>query len=189
MEPISRLQAATALAAPVIAATTTDQYALPSPCAGWDVRALVNHMAGALTMFRDVARTGSVDPAIFEADLLGSDPAASFRAIADDVVAAWQERGLDGTAALPFGEFPAAFALQLPAMDMVVHTWDLATATGQQPAWDDDLVEVTRQFVEATFTSPEMRGEDFAAPVEVPADAAPIDRLAGFLGRRPVSLV
>jgi hypothetical protein len=71
---------------------------------------------------------------------------------------------MEGVANLPMGEFPAAFALQLPAMDMLVHSWDLARATGLDIEWDPDLVADNRAFSEATFSSPEFRGEGFGPP-------------------------
>lgn len=189
MEPITRLRTATRLAAPIIACTEPEQYGLSTPCSEWDARTLINHMTMSLTMFRDLARTGAVDPAIFTTDLIGDDPTTAFVTVADEAVAAWEQRGLDGNVTLPFGEFPAVVALQLPAMDMVVHSWDLATATGQDITWNDELVAATHEFVQAAFAAPEMRGNDFGPAVEVPADAAPIDRLVGFLGRRPAVTV
>ena len=144
MDPLTKLSSAIDQAQPVIAATPASAYDLPTPCEGWTVRDVINHMIGALTMFRDVAVDGVADPALFARDLIGADAANSFETIAKDAVAAWSEPGkLDGTAKLPFGEFPAAFALQLPAMDMVVHAWDITKATGNSTTWDPDLVRAT----------------------------------------------
>jgi uncharacterized protein (TIGR03086 family) len=189
MDPISRLEASIAQARPIVAGTPASSYGDPTPCSDWDVRGLVNHMLGSLTMFRDVAVDGSADPALFARDLIGDDATAAYDAIGAEAVAAWREKGLDGNATLPFGEFPAAFALQLPAMDQVIHGWDLATATGQQVVWDDALVAETDEFCRTTFADPSMRGQDFAASVDVPEGAPAIDRLAGYLGRTPMKAV
>ncbi len=186
MDPITRLEAGVDQARPIIAAIAKEDFELPTPCPEWNVRQLINHMIGALVMFRDVAVDGEADPSLFERDLVGDNPADSFDSASRSAIAAWREEGkLDGAAKLPFGEFPASFALQLPAMDMVVHGWDLARATGQQLAWDPDLVADTLTFCEATFTTPEFRGKDFAPPVAVPDDADDITRLVAFLGRNP----
>ncbi|KAA1415981.1 TIGR03086 family protein [Nocardioides humilatus] len=186
MDPITRLEASIAQARPVIAGAPLSSYGDPTPCTDWDVRGLINHMLGALTMFFDVATQGEVDPTLFTRDLVGDDAVAAYDAIGAEVVAAWRVKGLDGNAVLPFGEFPAMFALQLPAMDQVIHAWDLATATGQQVAWDDALVAETAAFCQATFADPAMRGHDFGPSVEVPDGASAIDRLAGYLGRTPL---
>lgn len=186
MDPLTRLRAGVDQAAGVIGQIEPAQYGLPTPCAEWNVGQLINHMIGALAMFRDVAARGEADPGVFTQDLIGDDASTSLREAGDAAIAGWSGEGrLDGTAKLPFGEFPAAFALQLPAMDMLVHSWDLATSTGQQVSWNADLVADTREFCEATFSSPEFRGDDFAPPVAVADDADELSKLVGFLGRTP----
>jgi uncharacterized protein (TIGR03086 family) len=143
-------------------------------------------MIGALVMFRDVGADGVADPSLFGRDLIGADAANSFDEAGRAAVAAWGAEGkVDGTAKLPFGEFPAAFALQLPAMDMLVHSWDLAKATGQTVEWNSQLVAETTAFCRATFDNPQFRGTDFAPPIEVGDDASDMDRLVAFLGRQP----
>jgi uncharacterized protein (TIGR03086 family) len=186
MDPLTRFRAAIDQASPIVASINPHDYQLPTPCDEWNVEQLINHVIGALTMFRDAAVDGTVDPALFTRDLIAGDAAASFDAAGAAAVQAWSVDGrLDGTANLPFGEFPAVFALQLPAMDMVVHGWDLATATGQHVEWNPELVAATLAFSLETFTSPQFRGADFAAPVEVPDDADDLTRLVAFLGRKP----
>jgi len=183
MDLLTRLEAGIALARPVIAGTDVRSHGNPTPCPDWDVRTLINHMLGALTMFRDVATDGSADPALFNRDLVGDDALNSFDRVAREAIAAWHARGLGGIATLPFGEFPASFALELPTMEMVVHAWDLATATTQTVDWDQELLTETLRFVRATFTSSETRGGDFGPLIPVDDDAPTIDRLLGFLGR------
>jgi uncharacterized protein (TIGR03086 family) len=186
VDPVTRLQAGIDQARPVIAATSPADYDKPTPCPEWTVRELLNHMLGALTMFRDVARDGYADPALFARDLIGADALASFDAVAAEAVVGWSEPGkLKGVAKLPYGEFPAMFALQLPAMDMVVHAWDLSRATGQDVDWDADLVAETREFCESTFTNPQFRGNDFQPSVPVAEDADDVTKLVTFLGRQP----
>jgi uncharacterized protein (TIGR03086 family) len=186
MDPLTRLRLAVEQARPIVAAARPDDYHLPTPCPEWNVERLINHMIGALTMFRDVGVDGQADPALFTRDLIAGDAAASFTAAGAAAVRAWSGKGrLDGAANLPFGSFPASFALQLPAMDMVVHGWDLATATGQHVAWNPELVADTLAFSLVTFADPQFRGDDFAPPVEVPDDSDGITRLVAFLGRQP----
>lgn len=186
MDPLTRLQAGIEQARPIIAAAATSDYGLPTPCPGWDVEQLIIHVIGALTMYRDVGINGEVDPALFTRDLVAGDAGTSFNAAGAAAVAAWSLPGkVEGTAKLPFGEFPAAFALQLPAMEMVVHGWDLAKATGQHVEWRPDLIADTLSFGESTFTDPAFRGNHFAPPVEVGPDADDVTRLVAFLGRQP----
>ena len=186
MDPLTRLRAGIEQAEEVISQIDPGQYDQPTPCTEWNVGQVINHMIGALAMFRDVAAHGEVDPALFSQDLIGDDAVKSLLTAGDAAVTGWAAPGkMDGMAKLPFGEFPAVFALQLPAMDMLVHSWDLATATGQQVNWNPDLVEDTRGFCEATFTSAEFRGDDFAPPVMVADDADELSKLVAFMGRTP----
>jgi uncharacterized protein (TIGR03086 family) len=186
MDSVTRLQAGIDHARPIIAATTHHDYGRPTPCDAWTVRELINHMLGALTMFRDVAVEGVADPAVFAQDLIGDNALASFNRVSVEAVAGWQANGrMDGTAKLPWGEFPALFALQFPAMDMLVHGWDLARAVGQQHQWEDEMVLDNLTFAQSTLASAEIRAGFYDPPVDVADDAPAVDRLVAFLGRHP----
>jgi uncharacterized protein (TIGR03086 family) len=67
----------------------------------------------------------------------------------------------------------------------VAHAWDLAKATGQQPAFDPDVVQAATQFAHSTMPKDRPPGMPFAPPVPVPDDLSELDRLAAFLGRTP----
>lgn len=187
MDVLGNLQAGIDQAGSVLARIPTTSYDKATPCPDWNVGQLANHMVGGLSMFRDVGNTGQVDPSMFERDLVGADGPAALANAGREAIAAWSGPGkLDGTANLPFGEYPATFALQLPAMDMLVHSWDLARAEGLDVDWDPDLVANTTEFVTQMLADPNNRGHDFGPPVTVSDDADPMDRLVAFLGRHPV---
>ena len=68
------------------------------------------------------------------------------------------------------------------AGDLTVHTWDLATATGQQRNLDPDLVT----FIEKTLRAlPVPQGEQspFGTEQPAPEGATAADQLAAYLGR------
>ena len=81
-------------------------------------------------------------------------------------------------------EMPAAMVGGMLLGEMLVHGWDLAHATGQQSAWDNDVLEYVHREVE---TSAEMgRGMGIYGPaVPVPADAPLLHRILGLTGREP----
>jgi hypothetical protein len=57
------------------------------------------------------------------------------------VVDAWSDDAvLERPMALPWIEGSGAEVLASYFSELTVHTWDLATATGQQPDWDDTVV-------------------------------------------------
>ena len=56
-------------------------------------------------------------------------------------VEAWRDDAvLDRPMALPWIQGSGAEVLTSYFSELTVHTWDLATATGQQPHWDDTVV-------------------------------------------------
>ena len=66
---------------------------------------------------------------------------------------------------------------------MLVHTWDLARATGQDETLDAD--EVHRMFVAMQPADEMIRGEHFGPKVPVPEDADEQTKLLAFVGRTP----
>ena len=162
------------------------QWAAPTPCAGWDVRALVNHVVGAnrrYTMLLHGAAAEAVD-ATRTADHLGDDPVASFVATAAELHAAMREPGaMARTARHPVGERTGAQLLHMRVLDVAVHTWDLARAVGADESLDPDLVAFALT-LENTFDAGRARGSFAPPPGKVPADSSPQARLLHLLGRR-----
>ena len=124
----------------------------PTPCAGWTVRDLVNHVVGEdrwtvpLMEGRTIADVGSR----LDGDLLGEDPIRSALDAAKEAVSVVAERLPRGaTVHLSYGdERPDEYVRQLAA-DHLVHAWDLAVATGGDARLDPHLVtEVATWFSE-----------------------------------------
>ncbi len=164
-----------------------DAWTGPTPCADWDVRALVNHVVGEgrwvvpLLEGKTVAEVGDA----LDGDLLGDAPAEAASTAGKAAVAALAEPGATTrTVHLSFGDFTAEeYAWQILA-DHVVHTWDLMVAVGGAAALDGRLVEVTRGWWEAWEDA--YRGAGVVGPeVPVPATASPQDRLVASFGRDP----
>jgi uncharacterized protein (TIGR03086 family) len=70
--------------------------------------------------------------------------------------------------------------------ELTVHAWDLATALGRADLLDESLAMITEQAARQ-FVPAELRGGPvpFGPVVDVPPDAGPYARLAGWLGRDP----
>jgi uncharacterized protein (TIGR03086 family) len=121
----------------------TDQWSGPTPCTEWSVRDLVNHVVGeelwAVPLFEGstIAEVGDQ----FDGDVLGADPMGAARAasaaardVGDDMVPG------GGKVHLSYGdEDIAEYAWQLAA-DHLIHGWDLAKGSGQDPTMDPELV-------------------------------------------------
>ena len=180
---LADLQAAIADTEAIIAGIPAGQWNAPTPCAGVDVRGLVNHLVAGNLYFAALI-TGAAIPD-GDADLLGGEPAEAFRAAAAGLVTALGTPGvLDGMYPLPFGPVPGADLIEIRLTEHLGHGWDLARATGQPVPFPDELAErglaVARRQVR---NRPAGAHRPFGPAVAVPAGAPAIDRLAGFLGR------
>jgi uncharacterized protein (TIGR03086 family) len=164
-----------------------DQWTNPTPCAEWDVRALINHIVyeqrWSVPLFAGatIAEVGDR----FEGDLLGADPSASVRAAADEALAAVADPSvLDRTVHLSFGDTPAAEYLYQLFADHLVHGWDLAVGIDADRTMDPELVRECLHW----FGDREQgyRSSGAIGPaVPVPPDATDQDRLIAAFGRDP----
>jgi uncharacterized protein (TIGR03086 family) len=118
-------------------------WSAATPCTEWDVRALVNHVAGEelwtvpLLEGRTIAEVGDR----YDGDVLGQSPTEAVDTAATAAIAAFEEpQAVDRIVHLSFGDTPAAeYAMQLIA-DHVIHGWDLGVATGGDTGLDEELV-------------------------------------------------
>ena len=185
-DTVALLERALDQTAGLISAIDADQAGLATPCAGWDVRALVSHLAGQdLRNFLVSARGETADWQA-PADELGDDWAAAFRDRAAPLRAAWRTADLDRLVAGPGGEAALRFRADQQITELAVHDWDLAKATGQPAGLDPALAEHGLRWGRQMLR-PEFRGPDraFGVEVAVPDDAPVYDRLAGWFGRDP----
>ncbi|MEX1107251.1 MAG: TIGR03086 family metal-binding protein [Ilumatobacteraceae bacterium] len=108
----------------------------PAPCEGWVARDIIVHVGS------NILPLGTT--------LQGTDRREF--APGDDIVAAWNDARDTFTAGLttgdltanvpgPFGPMPAGDLIgRFVAMDLLVHTWDLARAVGGDERLDPDVV-------------------------------------------------
>lgn len=185
MNVTAALDAAYDRALPVFAGVRPDQLDAPTPCAAWDVRALVEHAVGVVEQIA-AAVTGTAPP---ELTAVADDPGAAFEAAADRSRAAWATPGvLDRSFTMPWGESTGDRTASMNLVDVLVHAWDLAHATGQSIELPDEPCEVGLAFVHQML-QPQYRSDAPDAtfgPERTVADDAPAgDRLLAFLGRQP----
>jgi uncharacterized protein (TIGR03086 family) len=181
MNEISLVARALDQAGAIIANVRPEQAGLPTPCAGWDVYALVNHVIDEVHRFAEATATGQRGAG--DADVPCQDWSAAWRRAADALLAAWRSSGaLERTTRLPGGEVPATWTLGQHVTEVAVHTWDIAVATGQSTDLDPVVGTAAFDWARATLV-PEMRGEQVGTEVPVDADAPLYDRLAAFGGR------
>jgi uncharacterized protein (TIGR03086 family) len=152
-----------------------------TPCEGWAVRDLLDHVNGGARLFA-TAYTG--EPVKERA--IGDDPAPVVTEALEDFVATVRRPGaLEQMVESPFGPMPGEVFARLAALDLLVHTWDLSRALGRPAGVPDDVVAAADGFARQAIT-PELRTPGvFGAEVTVPEGTAPLEALAAFTGRRP----
>jgi uncharacterized protein (TIGR03086 family) len=170
-----------------VAAVGPDQWSRPTPCAEWDVRALVNHVVSeqrwSVPLFAGstIAEVGDK----YDGDVLGDDPVLSSTEAAEDASAAVSESGaMDRTVHLSFGDTPAVEYVHQLLADHLIHGWDLAAAIGTETAIDPAaLAECAAWFDDREDI---YRGAGAIGPrIDVGPDASDSDRLVARFGRDP----
>lgn len=168
-----------------LAAAGSDDWARPTPCTDWDVRALTNHLVSEnvwvapLLGGATIAEVGDQ----FDGDLLGADPYSAWSTSADAAIAAVEALAdLDQPVHLSHGDEAARHYLDQLASDNVIHRWDLAVGLGQDPTLDPEMVDVVAIWFEDQMQSYLDAGV-IDPPLDVPADADPQTSLLAMFGR------
>jgi uncharacterized protein (TIGR03086 family) len=178
--PLALYRAATEHATVVVDVVRPDQLGSPAPCTEWTVQDLIDHLVGGTEYLLSAAEHREPQPNRHAT-------AADYRRGVATVLDALARPGaMERTCTSPLGfEWTLAEATAGTFMDVLIHTWDLAHATGQDEALNPDLVEAcTAMFL------PEMPERGRVAGIIGPAvdvgeTASPQDRLLGAMGRNP----
>ncbi|MEV5974226.1 TIGR03086 family metal-binding protein [Streptomyces sp. NPDC051921] len=177
------LDTAAARAVPLVRDTPDDGLGAPTPCAAYDVRGLLNHLTHVIVNFQLLA---AKQPSDFTGEpdyLAGPDWRARFEDETAKLVAAWAEPGAEeGTTGAM--DLPARTVAAMVLLDLTVHAWDLARATGRP--FEPDPVVVAELTGEVERMAPTARTMGvFGEAVELPVDAPAFERLLAMTGRDP----
>jgi uncharacterized protein (TIGR03086 family) len=170
----------------IVDGVAADRWHAPTPCPDWDARGLVNHLVAGNLWATELAAGGTIEGVgnRLDGDLLGTDPAAAYAVSASAAAAAFRQPGaLDAPCAVSYGPVPGSVYAGHRFLDVLVHGWDLAVATGQDDAMDPQLMAACQQVIEPQLEAFRSAGA-LAAPVAVPADASAQTRFLAMLGRK-----
>jgi uncharacterized protein (TIGR03086 family) len=143
MDPFDALDRATEEAGRRVCLVTDDQWDRSTPCTGWTVRDLVNHLVRGNTMSVMLLEGASTDEVMqmFRTAEPEVDLIAAYAETTKAQNAAFRAPGaLDQTVHHPMGDIPATLFLQFRTGDATLHAWDLARAIGADEALDGELV-------------------------------------------------
>jgi uncharacterized protein (TIGR03086 family) len=170
----------------VVAGVESDQWNSPTPCEGWDVQTLLNHLvAGNLWAF-ELGAGGTIEDVgnRLDGDVLGNDALAAYDKSAKLATATFEAPGaLAAPCAVSYGPVPGSVYCGHRFIDVLVHGWDVAVATGQDSTLAGDLVTAAFELLQDQADMVRVSGM-FGDDLEVAADAGDQTRLLAFIGRR-----
>ena len=155
-----------------------------APCEGWVARDVVRHLVEWVPWWVGEGTDHSLSVG---ADV-DDDPAAAWAELRDQLQAMLDRPDAEAeTFDSPMfgGEMPLGVAVErFVTGDVLVHTWDLAKATGQDASIDADFAA---RMYEGMLPMDDMLRQSghFGPRIEVPDDADPVTKLIAFTGRTP----
>ena len=182
-EAVSRIERAATAVDPVLRAVATDQLSRPTPCEGWDLRTLLDHVLNNLNGW--VATLDGRDRP--------GDDTSPLREADDEVAAAWEPAqaalikafsapgALEREVQTRQGPGSARMLAAIVPLELMLHGWDVARTMDASTDLDADLAEellaTGRELMEGRPRT--VFGEEQPAP----DGATAADRLAAFYGR------
>jgi uncharacterized protein (TIGR03086 family) len=172
---------------------TPEAMTRPTPCDGWDLRALLLHMNDSLLTLHEAIAFGHVDidvsgvPGDPQADYgdPALDPVASLRNRACRMIGAWANAPDPRDISIADRPLTPGIVAAAGAVEVAVHGWDVSRACGQDrqvpAALAEELLDLCPLFVRDGD-----RPTRFAPRLDPSSDLdSPSDRLIAFLGRNP----
>jgi uncharacterized protein (TIGR03086 family) len=157
-----------------------------TPCPGWTVLDVVNHLAAVTEKFGRFAAGAPGMIRQLPGDLVGTQPARKFRELAEAAALSWQDHpgALTAACVLPFGSFDGATAAGISLFDAVVHQWDIAAGAGIDYEMGEELAAVALSLAGLLVTDEARLSGHYDAPNLPPAGAPPSVRLLAATGRQ-----
>jgi hypothetical protein len=131
----------------------------PTPCRGWDLETLLDHLSDSIGVLHEAITASAVSASAV------SGPAGRRVAVGDRAVS-------------------ASMVALTGAIEITVHGWDISVACGTSRPVPPGLAALLVPIAPLLIT-PGTRAGLFADPVRLPGPASPGDQLVAFLGRQP----
>jgi uncharacterized protein (TIGR03086 family) len=165
---------------------TTQLLSRPTPCAGWDLGLLLDHVSDSAGVLHEAITGGCVGLGPMPGDdWPRRDPVSGFRRRAAVLLATCATGGPgDHPVVIGDRELTASMAAVAGALEVTVHGWDISVACGRCRPVPPGLAAVLLPIATLLIT-PDTRAGLFADPAPVPGRACPGDQLVAFLGRQP----
>ena len=177
--PIELYEATAAQARRVVAGVRPEQLHNSTPCSEWDVESLMDHLTSgagfAIGLLSGQGQNVAVEPRATAVETFDAG-------VAQVLQMARTPGALEGSYPSRRGEMSGADVVLGQFMDTLIHTWDLAKATGQDTALDPVLVAACYDDYKPREEGLRASGA-FGSHVEVAEDVDPQTRLLALFGR------
>src|SRR5580658_4785853 len=178
-------------AAVIVSGIGADELGHPTPCPGYDVAGLIDHLVEAGRRAAALGRGQAPPPGDESPQVELSDAPGQLRSAAEQATQAWGDSSsLSLRYTMPWGEeCTGATLVDMYLADLAAHAWDLARATGQIDKLDPSLalpaLQGARTVIKPQYRNMVEPGTPFGAEVYLAPGADDWERLAAFMGRDP----
>lgn len=160
-----------------------DQLGSPTTCDDFTVGGVLDHLLVLSWIYSHILR-GEEPIDLEPAKTIDRVPAAEVAKAMQDLFLSFRSpEAMERIVLTPMGEFPGEVVARFVAFDVLVHSWDVAMATGHQLDLADEVVEDIEAFARTAITPIRRDSDMFEPPVEAPPGASPLERLVAFSGR------
>lgn len=173
LDPIIAAEAGLAVLQPILRNLKDSDRTLPTPCEEFTVHDLAVHLMDSITSLGAMVGVQVLPP---EQGSL-EDKVSTMAAQALEV---WRTFDLSGK--VVDRDLPASFAVNIFAIEFLLHAWDFAQATGQEVHVSDEVVDYVASLA-AEVIPVARRSGAFADELAPSSDASPLERLVAFSGR------
>ncbi len=178
-------------AAVVVSGISASQVDFRTPCSGYRVSNLIDHIVEAAFRAAALGR-GQTPPAGDDNPHIElAEAPAKLRRAAEEAAQAWgDDSRLSSSFTMPWGEeYSGATLVNMYLAELATHAWDLAFATEQLDRLDPSLAAIAldgaRAMIRPEYRDMVAKGSPFGAEVPPPPGADDWQRLAAFMGRDP----
>lgn len=171
--------------ATAVRAVQSDQWDLPSPCVGWSVRDVVDHVVAGERFVVSVMSGAPLAASVEAAVGLNPDDDDVVGQLATAAAAALTAFGepLDQMVEHPVGLIAARRFLGYRIIDQLGHTWDLAQATNSPIQLDPVAVDLGVEIARAERTTLELSTNFATEPNDDVETGDPVTTLMRLMGR------
>ena len=183
--PVAVLDSAVTWTSDCLQLARSSPLDVPTPCADWDLGQLLTHMEDSLIAFEEAAEHGRVRDF---SPHTGKGPSVDrVLRLGCGMRAAWHARLTSAPITISDLALGRDTTVLVGALEIAVHGWDVARATGQPYHAEPEVLAAARAFL-SQFASPDApAGPDvpFGPARVLPGSAPLLDQVVALAGRDP----